>query len=466
MNFTLLNETCSDEEELISYFKNTYPINSWKTIGLFHDDFIKTINVHWLKFPPPHKINHYALAVLYVFIMTFGWFGNAFVISTFIRCPSLRTPANTLVMNLAISDLLMMSKMPIFIFNSTHLGPALGKFGCYIHGFVGGLSGTVSITTLAAISLDRYYVIKFPLNMRFTRVRAKICVAVTWIYSMIFSVIPLLDFKFGSYVPEGYLTSCSFDYLSDKEEVRMFILIFFIAAWVVPFSMITFCYINILRTVLKTRDLARKDSESSRHMKLEEKRNQEIKLAGIILFVIALWFAAWTPYAVVALLGISNNLQLISPLASMIPALFCKSASCIDPFVYAITNSKFKSEAYKLYCKRSTRKTSKIWTSRHSTSIERSTENRKPRRMHSCQDSEEVEEEFVSVRIRRDEKVQIPSPTEMGNFKPSWWYKPNFSNRGSSLRSLARNLHQRQESLNCEYCEEQKEQICNVSDCL
>lgn len=382
-----------------------------------------------------------------------------------------------------------MSKMPIFIFNSINLGPALGKFGksfltyffwlilisflitgCNIYGFVGGLSGTVSITTLAAISLDRYYVIKFPLNMRFTRLRAKICVAITWIYSVIFSVIPLLDLKFGSYVPEGYLTSCSFDYLSDKEEAKMFILIFFIAAWVVPFSMITFCYANILTTVLKTRNLARKDSESSRHVRLEEKQNQEVKLAGIILFIIALWFAAWTPYSVVALLGISNNAELISPLASMIPALFCKSASCIDPFVYAITNSKFKIEAYKLYCKRSTRKTSQVWTSQRRTSIERSTGNRnKLRSMHSCQDSEEVEEELIPVVLTRTEAIQeeakISSQTQvaievkgtMNNFKPSWWYKPNFSNRGSSLRSLARNLRQRQESFNCEYCEEQKE---------
>lgn len=85
MNLTLLNVTCSDEEELISYFKDAYPMNSWKKIGLFDVEFIKTINIHWLKFLPPHQINQYALAILYVFIMIFGWFGNAFVIATFIR---------------------------------------------------------------------------------------------------------------------------------------------------------------------------------------------------------------------------------------------------------------------------------------------------------------------------------------------------------------------------------------------
>lgn len=32
-------------------------------------------------------------------------------------------------MNLAISDFLIMSEMPIFIFNSIHRGPALGEQG-------------------------------------------------------------------------------------------------------------------------------------------------------------------------------------------------------------------------------------------------------------------------------------------------------------------------------------------------
>lgn len=84
--------------------------------------------------------------------------------------------------------------------------------------------------------------------------------------------------------------------------------------------------------------------ESSRHVKDEEQKKTEIRLALIILGIIGLWFVSWTPYATVALLGISGNSQLISPLTSMIPALFCKTSACMDPFVYAITNQKFREE--------------------------------------------------------------------------------------------------------------------------
>lgn len=44
-------------------------------------------------------------------------------------CRILRTSANILVINLAISDFFMLAKTPIYIYNSINCGPALGDFG-------------------------------------------------------------------------------------------------------------------------------------------------------------------------------------------------------------------------------------------------------------------------------------------------------------------------------------------------
>lgn len=54
----------------------------------------------------------------------------------------------------------------------------------------------------------------------------------------------------------------------------------------------------------------------------------------------------------VALLGISGNEAYISPLGSMIPAVFCKSAACIDPYVYAMTHPRFQMEFRRMFVKR------------------------------------------------------------------------------------------------------------------
>ena len=125
--------------------------------------------------------------------------------------------------------------------------------GCSVYGFVSGWSGTSSIMSLTAVALDRYLVISRPLDLakKPTRFRAYVTVLFIWIYSAVFASMPL--FGFGKFVPEGYLTSCSFDYLSDDVGTRIFILVFFIAAWLVPLSVIAYCYSAIISAVYHVR---------------------------------------------------------------------------------------------------------------------------------------------------------------------------------------------------------------------
>lgn len=72
-----INDT---DSKIVEMFKQNYPIKLWKQYGLFKEDFITKINVHWLKFPPPSEKTHYFLAALYIVIMTLGMFGNAMVV--------------------------------------------------------------------------------------------------------------------------------------------------------------------------------------------------------------------------------------------------------------------------------------------------------------------------------------------------------------------------------------------------
>lgn len=65
--------------------------------------------------------------------------------------------------------------------------------------------------------------------------------------------------------------------------------------------------------------------------------------------LVGLWFLAWTPYATVALMGIMGYKQYLTPLISSIPALFCKAASCINPFLYFINHPRFKKEFYSCF---------------------------------------------------------------------------------------------------------------------
>ena len=107
--------------------------------------------------------------------------------------------------------------------------------------------------SLAAVAFDRFLVISHPLSIdkKPTRARAYTTITLIWLYSSLFASLPF--FGIGKYVPEGYLTSCSFDYLSDDITTRIFILTFFVAAWLVPFLIITYCYTAIVWYVHKAK---------------------------------------------------------------------------------------------------------------------------------------------------------------------------------------------------------------------
>ncbi|KAH8406333.1 hypothetical protein KR215_011415 [Drosophila sulfurigaster] len=303
--------------------------------------YIAKVNPFWLQFEPPHTSTFYIMAGLYCLISVVGCFGNAFVIFMFGSRKSLRTPANILVMNLAICDFLMLVKCPIAIYNNLQEGPALGDTACRIYGFVGGLSGTCAIGTLTAIALDRYNVVVHPLQplRRYSRLRSYVIIILIWCYSFLFAVMPALDVGLSVYVPEGYLTTCSFDYLNKETPARIFMALFFVAAYCIPLTSIVYSYFYILKVVFT----------ANRIQSSKDKAKTEQKLTFIVAAIIGLWFVAWSPYAIVAMMGVFGLEQHITPLGSMIPALFCKTAACVDPYLYAATHPRFRVEVRMLF---------------------------------------------------------------------------------------------------------------------
>lgn len=214
--------------------------------------------------------------------------------------------------------------------------------------------------------------------------------------------------------------------------------------------MISYCYTTILLVVTTHRrfksDVAGRDS--SIHVKEDEKRKQELKLALVVFLVIGLWFAAWTPYAIVSLLGIYGRKDLIQPFYSMIPALFCKTASCADPFVYAFTHPRFKAEMVKMLGRSERRGAPKVWTTSESnvtprkgeaTSVYSSEpevemvvfETRKPTGLNRKREVEQITPKVITDRDMRAKETP---------FKTPWWYRPSFSNRSSSIRHLQRSF--------------------------
>lgn len=142
---------------------------------------LPSIPDHWLSQAEPNHSVHYLLGTLYIAFFFVAIIGNGLVLwvftsyVTFIlnsksiihsihsinilifvcRAKSLRTPSNVFVINLAFCDFMMMSKTPIFIYNSFNHGYALGSTGCQVFALMGSLSGIGAAITNACIAYDR-----------------------------------------------------------------------------------------------------------------------------------------------------------------------------------------------------------------------------------------------------------------------------------------------------------------------
>jgi r-opsin len=96
----------------------------------------------------------------------------------------------------------MMLEMPMLLYNSYYQRIMGGDMACTIYAVLGSFSGIGGSATNAAIAYDRFKTISSPIDGRLTRGQALILVALTWFWSMPFTILPTLKI-WGRYVPEG-----------------------------------------------------------------------------------------------------------------------------------------------------------------------------------------------------------------------------------------------------------------------
>uniref|UniRef100_A0AAV2JMM4 G-protein coupled receptors family 1 profile domain-containing protein n=1 Tax=Knipowitschia caucasica TaxID=637954 RepID=A0AAV2JMM4_KNICA len=140
---------------------------------------------------PDHA--HYTIGSIILAIGITGMVGNLLVIYAFSRSRSLRTPANTFIINLAVTDLLMcVTQTPVFFTTSMHKRWIFGEKACELYAFCGALFGICSMVTLTVIAVDRYFVITRPLTSIgvLSQQRALLILSAAWVYSLGWSLPP------------------------------------------------------------------------------------------------------------------------------------------------------------------------------------------------------------------------------------------------------------------------------------
>jgi len=316
-------------------------------IDFVPDHFKERIHPHWAQYPPVNPMWHYLLGGIYCILCAINFGGNLAVVYLYSKASYLKTPANLLVVNLAISDFwMMMTNGPPYIHNCFWGGYWMfSNFACDLYAATGAVTGVCSIWTLAFISFDRYNIICNGFNgPKMSQGKAMMMILFAWLYGTAVSLPPF--FGWSRYMGEGILDACSFDYVSQNWEARSHCLFMFSMCFCLPLSTIIFSYICIVKHIsahesAMRAQAAKMNVKSLRSAEANEQR-AEIRIAKVAIANTALWIVCWCPYAITILQGTLGDLDRLTPLATMLPSLLAKTASCYNPFVYALSHPKFR----------------------------------------------------------------------------------------------------------------------------
>nr|BAQ54785.1 opsin, short-wavelength sensitive type [Macromia amphigena] len=312
------------------------------------EDYLDYVHPHWRQYKAPAAYQHFLLGIVYAFIFFMGTLGNCLVLITFFTTKALRTPSNIFVANLAIFDTIMMFKLPFFVMNSVVEGQLFGKIGCDVYAVAGSYSGMGAAITNSMIAFDRYRTIAFPLDGRLGMKAAVGLVVFTWLWATPFSILPFFEI-WSRFAPEGYLTTCSFDYLTEGKSTQLFTIVIFVWAYIIPLLLIALFYSRILSHVREHEKMLREQAKRMNVKSLSQgdEKSAEIKIAKVAITIVFLFICGWTPYALVSIIGCFGDRNLMTPTFSMFPAVACKTVACIDPWIYAINHPRFRAEISK-----------------------------------------------------------------------------------------------------------------------
>ncbi|XP_056354572.1 opsin-3-like [Oenanthe melanoleuca] len=268
-----------------------------------------------------------AAAVCLGALGSLGFCSNLLVLLLFWRFPALRSPINLLLLNIALSDLLGCALgTPLGLAAGTSAAPGAA---CAWHGFATALCGIISLISLAVLSYERYCTMTRTAEPDTTNYRKTWAgIILSWTYSLLWTLPPL--FGWSSYGPEGPGITCSVNWHSKDANNASYIICLFIFCLVIPFAIIVYSYGKLLCAVRQVSSIQRGPGRS---------REQRILL--MVLVMVLCFLLCWLPYAAVALIATFGQPGLITPAASIIPAILAKSSTIYNPIIYVFLNKQF-----------------------------------------------------------------------------------------------------------------------------
>ncbi|XP_071953266.1 G-protein coupled receptor GRL101-like [Antedon mediterranea] len=281
------------------------------------------------------------LRILMMIIAISSVIGNVFVIiSRIVKKES--TVDSILLTNLAVSDLLMAVYLLIIAGADLHYRGRYAKvakdwknsFLCSFAGAISTLSGECSVFSLMVMSVDRAVNIVSPFSTkRLKRTKCRIIIGIAWLVWGALSFLPLVSNNIGiSYFGENYYGKQSVCLALPLTRSRLpgweYATAIFIAFNGLGFFVIAASYLTIFLSVKR----------SAATVNRIQKREEEIKMAMKLAFIVFTDFCCWCPVIVMAICSEMQWLRIPDEIYVWAATFIIPINSSVNPYLFTIVN--------------------------------------------------------------------------------------------------------------------------------
>ncbi|KAG8430467.1 hypothetical protein GDO86_020548 [Hymenochirus boettgeri] len=293
--------------------------------------------------------------LLLVLLVVTAALSNALVLICFISCPDIRGQVPGLfTLNLTLCNLLMaVINMPLTLVGVVHGHQPGGEGLCRVVGFLETFLTSNSMLSMAALSIDRWVAVVFPLSyhskMRFQD--ASVIVLYSWIHSLAFPTVALGLSWIGFHQVYG---SCTLYNSQPEEEASflVFIVLFHLLSFLLSFLVLCVTYLQVLKVArshcrridvitMQTLVLLVDLHPSVKQRCLEEQKRRRQRATKKISTFIGTFLFCFSPYVITRLLEISSSTP-ISSHWGLISRCLAYSKALLDPFVYCLLRKQYR----------------------------------------------------------------------------------------------------------------------------
>lgn len=291
--------------------------------------------------PSSHTAQNLGKTFAYCLILVVSFTGNSLIGIIIYKTKPMRRTINFLIVNMAMSDLLL----PLIVFPSLLIETYAGGFGkqgktiCMVLLVLQYISNSVSIQSLILIAVDRFVAVVFPLRSPF--ISLKMCpfvILATWIVATASSLPILAAFSSMELRVELNCERIWFQKFF-REQYYSHVRPVLIVLYIIPFVVLIILYSAILFK------LNSKKTPGEPSINAEEQRVKRHKNVLKMVIAILLGFAVcWMPFNILSFVGhgIRDSAVCGVPLLTLI-ALFLTYANCaINPCICLTFSGNFR----------------------------------------------------------------------------------------------------------------------------